>query len=97
MENKEKPNLALVNEMVWRVNTPALFNEILSNPGTSILSVPFKILAQILGQVGERCAELNDPVLNSLMCRLAVYEISDPYNENYDKELTAETIKKGLR
>jgi hypothetical protein len=27
------------------------------------------------------------------MCRLAIYEVSDPYNPNYDAELTNTTIE----
>lgn len=29
------------------------------------------------------------------MCRLAIYEIADPYSDNYDKALTDDIISKG--
>jgi hypothetical protein len=81
----------------WRVNTPQLMKEIMTNNGVSILSKPIMIFSRILAEVGDRAAELNDPKLNALMCRLAIYEVADPYNKNYDSELTNETIKKGYK
>ncbi len=80
---------------MWRVNTPQLLKEILENNETKILSKPLQIFANILFEVGERAAELNDDKLNALMCRLAIYEISDPYNEAYDSEIVNEIIVKG--
>lgn len=85
MKNKTK-------KVQWRVNTPQLLREVLSNPSASILSKPLNIFGKILAQVGERASELNDPKLNALMCRLSIYEISDPYSENYDAELTNKII-----
>ena len=79
----------------WRVNTPQLLKEITINSQTAVLSKPIAIFAKILAEVGERAAQLNDPKLNALMCRLAIYEISDPYNPEYNQELTEETIKAG--
>lgn len=83
------------NNLMWRVNTPQLLKEILENNETKILSKPLQIFANILFEVGERAAELNDDKLNALMCRLAIYEISDPYNEAYDSEIVNEIIVKG--
>lgn len=76
----------------WKVNTPQLLREILVNNQTQILDRPLQIFAGILGQVASRASELNDPELNALMCRLALYEISDPYSKEFDKDLTAKTI-----
>lgn len=83
------------NNLKWKVNTPQLLKEILVNNETSILAKPLSIFGRILAEVGERASELNDPKLNALMCRLAIYEISDPYNPNYNEELTNEVIEKG--
>lgn len=83
------------NKLIWRVNTPQLLKEIMHNPGTSILNQPLQIFARILAEVGDRASELNDPKLNALMCRLAIYEVADPYNKNFDKNLTNDTINKG--
>lgn len=78
----------------WRVCTPALLREILNNPGCQILARPLQIFGCILAEVGERASEINDPKLNALMCRLAIYSISDPYNPEYDKDLSNEIISK---
>ena len=80
----------------WRVNTPQLLKEIIGNNETAVLSKPLAIFGRILAEVGERASELNDPKLNALMCRLAIYEVSDPYNANYNAELTNATIEAGL-
>jgi hypothetical protein len=82
-------------KLEWRVNTPQLLKEILGNNETKCLSKPVAIFARILAEVGDRAAELNDDKLNALMCRLAIYEISDPYNKNYDEKLNNRIIKKG--
>ena len=98
MKDNQDSSPILVEQSVtlqWRVNTPQLLKEILGNNETSILSVPLSIFGRILAEVGERAAELNDPKLNALMCRLAIYEVADPYNENYDPVLTNKTIEAG--
>jgi len=82
-------------ELKWRVNTPQLLKEIQNNHGTSILRKPLAILGGILAEVAERAIELNDPKLNALMCRLALYEESDPYSPEYNPDLVNETINKG--
>lgn len=83
-------------ELQWRVNTGGLIKEVFLNPGTAPLSIPFNMFGNLLYLVADRAAELNDDRLNSLMCRLALYEESDPYHKNYDQEKTEETIKKGM-
>lgn len=82
------------DNLYWKVCTAALLKEILNNPGTAILSKPLQIFADILYEVGERAAEINDPKLNALMCRLSIYAESDPYNPEYNKELTDQIISK---
>ena len=79
----------------WRVNTPGLLKEILTNNETKCLSKPIAIFASILSEVGDRASELNDDKLNALMCRLAIYEISDPYSKMYNAKLNNSIIKKG--
>lgn len=78
---------------LWRVNTVSMFKEMVNNnPGMGIFKSPINILGQILAQVSNRAIELNDPKLNRLMCRLALYEQSDPYSPNYDKEMMAKVF-----
>jgi len=40
-----------------------------------------------LGEVAERASQINDPQLNALMCRLALYEVADPFSKSYDKKV----------
>jgi hypothetical protein len=68
----------------WKVYTPGLVREILSNDGTEILRMPLQIFMGILYKVAERASELNDPELNRLMLRLALYAIADPKSKSYD-------------
>lgn len=82
-------------EMFWRVNTLGLMEEVLNNPGASQLQRPLQIFNRILLEVAERAAELNDPKMNALMARLALYEVTDPYHANFDKELTDKIIRDG--
>lgn len=71
----------------WKVHTSSLLNEILSNPGTEILHRPIQILGHLLHQVGERAAELNDPLMNELMCRLTLYSAADPESPDFSPEV----------
>ena len=69
-----------------KINTPSLIDEIAKNPECSILRIPLISLKNILGQVASRASELNDVELNKLMMRLALYEIADPYSNEYDSD-----------
>ena len=81
----------------WKVHTPGLLKDILTNNQTQVLQIPLQIFASLLAEVATRASELGDPQMNALMCRLALYEISDPYSKEYDAELTKSIIKKGKR
>lgn len=72
---KRKPR---VISMDWKVHTPNLLKEALSNHGAEMLRTPLRIFADILYAVAERASELNDPELNTLMLRLTLYEAGDP-------------------
>lgn len=83
----------MTKQAKWRVNTPQLLKEVLVNQGSlSILNKPIQIFASLLEAVADRAGELNDPQLNALMCRMALYAESDPYNPEYNEELTNQTI-----
>lgn len=89
-------NKAVSQKAEWRVNVPGLYKELIENvPQASCMRAPFQILMAIMYELGERAAELNDDELNALMCRMSIYEISDPYNPGSDPKLTNEVIKKG--
>ena len=74
----------------FKVHVHNLLQETLSNKGTDILRIPFNMMQQHLVAIGERAAELNDPILNDLMCMLAIYSISDPESPNYDQKKVEE-------
>ena len=79
--------------MVWRVHTANLLGEILKNQSCAILHTPLDIFRRTLVCVGERASELNDPVMNALMCLLTIYEIDDPLVEGYDPKRVREVLK----
>jgi len=78
----------------WKVHTSNLLEEILTNKSATILHKPLAIFGRVLAEVGERAAELNDPILNELMCRLTIYEIADQTKSTYDKAAVAEVAKR---
>lgn len=67
----------------WKSDVPNLFQEVLNNPGTGILTVPFKITLSIFEEVAQRCIEINDPILNELMCDLSLYETPEKSTPEY--------------
>lgn len=76
------------DKLEWKVNTPGLLREIMSNPSSSVLLQPIGIFRNMLEQVAARAIELDDPQLNILMLRLALYEQSNP-EKNRGEEITA--------
>lgn len=89
MEKKQKSQLRGKSiDGLWKVNTVALLREIGENsPSVGIMRQPINIFGRILEQVAGRALELNDPKMNRLMCRLALYEQSDPYSKDYDQKM----------
>ena len=71
----------------WRVHTENLLEEILINPHMSRLRIPLNIFRDLLVQVGERSAEINDPQLNALMLRLTIYSAAVPTSIDYNPNL----------
>lgn len=69
--------------------------EILTNvdkKGQSALRDPIIIFTNLLIQVGQRAAELNDPEMNKLMVRLCIYSIADPNDPDYDPVLVSKIL-----
>lgn len=77
----------------WKIHTSALLEEISKRSGQAIYRIPLSMLGKVLFNVGQRAAELNDPVLNALMCQLAIYTIADPYSPDYDPHRVEEICK----
>lgn len=91
---KQKVNLK------WRVHTSELFNrikEISSNEReTEVIITPLNILRELLCEVAQRAIEIDDPKLNSLMCRMALYSVSDPQDADFNSKICEDTIKMGV-
>jgi hypothetical protein len=81
-------------DMKWKAHTPNLLNEIAKHSGQGIYHIPLNIFGKLLYQVGQRAAELDDPILNDLMCRLTIYEIADPEKPGYDLARVKEIRRK---
>jgi hypothetical protein len=73
--------------MSWKLNTKTLLSEVLANPGWSTLATQIQLLAKLLDQVSDRCAEINDPELDHLMCQLTLYECSDVNSDQFDLKI----------
>lgn len=63
-------------KLQWRSHLPDLMKEMLEgNPSGSALVMPVNITMGIIASVAKRAAELDDPELNVLMLRLALYDV----------------------
>ncbi len=87
----------------FKVHVPQLLTEIADSAlaqNSGVLKIPLNVLRKYLLSVAERCSELNDPILNRLMCEMALYDEADPQSEHYNPEMieqvykTAEEFKK---
>jgi hypothetical protein len=73
-------------DLPWKCHTPNLLQEVADNPTTSTLAKPLSIFGNLLWEVATRAQEINDPILNHLMCRLTLYSQADPESPDYDKD-----------
>ena len=95
---ENQPEQILVDAMLlWRINTAGFLKEIGSNQELAFAQVPLQIFGNMLIEVGMRAIELNDPKLNAIMCRMAMYDQSDPTSPNFDSKLTMKTIREGYK
>lgn len=77
----------------WKVHAPSLLEEIVKGSGQGIYKIPINMLLRLLCGVAERAAEINDPELNALMCKLSLYAVADPYDkENYDAAVVTQVL-----
>lgn len=73
------------------VDVKFLFQEIINcNEHTWILKIPLHTLYNLLRQVAQRCAEINDPRLNELMLRLDLYDVPKKERINLIKRMIKE-------
>ncbi len=71
------------------LHTPNFTKELLANNKMGILKIPMNIFRNLLGQVADRAAQLEDPELSLLMCKLTLFEEADPDSKNYNPKLIA--------
>lgn len=79
--------LALDDFNSWHAHTYHLLNEIVENSNQPALCKPLQIFSRLLALVGERAVQLDDPIMNALMCQLTIYTVADPESPDYDPEL----------
>jgi len=78
--------------MEWKLHVPNIIKEVLNNEGAQVLTIPLRLLQRLLGQVAQRCAEVNDKELNHLMLLMALYSQGDPEDkENYNPDALINT------
>ena len=63
------------NRLTFDVDTPRFIKEACENSTNGMYGICWNIFRGLLCQVAERATELNDPVLNTLMIRLNLYEL----------------------
>lgn len=81
----------------WKVHANNLILEISTNPEMKFMAVPLNMFMHILIEIAIRSTELNDPKMNALMCKLALYGVSDPHDTSFDSEVTRKTIELGYK
>ena len=69
------------DELSFDVNTPQFLKEACENCEKGVYAVCWNIFRNLLWQVAVRAAEINDPVLDTLMIRLNLYEM--PNSDRY--------------
>lgn len=68
----------------WKVHTPRLLSEIMTNNHMGILKIPMNIFGRMLAALAERAMVLGDVPLDHLMIRLALYSQGDPSDPSFD-------------
>lgn len=76
---EEELSNPILHDMSWRVDTPALLNEIANCSNQGIYSPVMAIFGRVLACVADRAAQLDDPILNICMLKLKMYEV--PHDE----------------
>ena len=74
----------------FKINTVGLLKEIADaglDRKMGVLKVPLNVLLKYLKSVAERSAQLNDPILNKIMCDMALYEVANPESKDFDPEI----------
>lgn len=81
----------------FKIHAPKLLEEVINNAlreKMGVLQTPLTIFAKYLYSIAERCAEIDDPILNRLMVEMALYSVGSPHSEDYDPNVIDEVIKR---
>lgn len=84
------------DKLSFDVNTPQFLKEACENTNGGMYAVCWNVFRNLIAQVAERATELNDPVLNTLMIRLNLYEIPNKERYKIIKQLK-ETYDKSVK
>jgi hypothetical protein len=85
-------------QLQWKIHTGNILAEIVNaNTEGWVLKIPLLTLDSILREVAQRASELHDPELNSLMARLALYDVADPTSLGYDREVVEQIHERAAR
>ena len=84
------------DKLSFDVNTPQFLEEACENANGGMYAVCWNVFINLIAQVAERATELNDPVLNTLMIRLNLYEIPNKERYKIIKQLK-ETYDKSVK
>lgn len=78
----------------FKIHTPQLLKEITNNNGIGALKIPLRVLQRYLVSVAERTIELDDPIMNKIMCEMTLYDQVDPQSKTFQPNLMDEVNKK---
>jgi hypothetical protein len=88
-QDLEESNGDEKEKMFWRCDINSIVREIVeNNKGVWAMRMPLQILLRMLYDLGQIALRVNDPELNAMMLRLAIYEDGD-YNKNTKPESRA--------
>lgn len=84
-------------KVYFKCHTPQLLTElcdgVLKSGNFGVLKIPINTLRIYLVLVAQRAAQINDPILNELMCNMTLYEVADPYSKDYNKKILDQVKK----
>ena len=85
--------------MTFRIHTDLFLRELVDNglqPNMGVFHKPINIFRNLLAQVGEQAARINDHELNKLMIRLGIYSMACPDSEDYNADLVRRILANDL-
>lgn len=84
----------------FTIHTPRIFEELLTcvPQVQTTLRIPLLVFRSYIDMVATRASQLNDPILNELMCDMTLYAIADPYDkENHNREAVKKVKEAALQ